>query len=96
MLANNNAILFPPVFTISGFFIEDMITEIALELRSKFPNSPIDFTQAYSIECVKENRIWDSTDDQNALEMLQMQINTNAVVSPGDVMDDVKNYENKL
>lgn len=92
MLANNNVILFPPVFIISGFFIEDMITEIALELRSKFPNSPINFAYAYSIECVKEGRSWDITDDENALAMLQMQIDTNAVVTPGDVMDDVRNY----
>lgn len=93
MLANNNVILFPPVFTISGFFIEDMITEIALELRSKFPNSEISFAQAYSIECIKEGRSWDSTDDQNALDILQMQIDTNAVVAPKDVMADVRNYK---
>jgi hypothetical protein len=93
MLANNNVILFPPVFTISGFFIEDMITEIALELRSKFPNSSIGFAQAYSIECIKEERSWDSTDDQNAIEMLRMQIDTNAVVTPIDVMEDIRNYK---
>lgn len=92
MLANNNVILFPPVFTISGFFIEDMITEIALELRSKFPNSPIYFVGAYSIECVKGSHDWDIIDDHTALDMLQMQINTNAVVTPRDVMDDITNY----
>ena len=84
-----NSILFPPVFNIVGFFVDDMITDIALTLREKFPNSLINIPSQYCISLRNFENFSDTAITQKDVSTLMQIIDTNAVVTPQDVIYDI-------
>ena len=86
-MLSGSGLFFPPEFVICGFFTEDMITEVALELRSKFPNSKISLDGCVTVNTLLTG--WDSLTNDEATEELLKQIDTNAVVSIDDVDEDI-------
>ena len=86
-MLSGSGLFFPPEFVICGFFTEDMITEVALELRSKFPNSKISLDGCVTVKTLLTS--WDSLTNDEATGALVKQIDTNAVVSIDDVNEDI-------
>lgn len=86
-MLSGSGLFFPPEFAICGFFTEDMITEVALELRSKFPNSKISLDGCVTVNTLLTS--WDSLTNDEATEVLSKLIDTNAMVSIDDVNEDI-------
>lgn len=86
-MLSGSGLFFPPEFAICGFFTEDMITEVALELRSKFPNSKISLDGCVTVNTLLTG--WNAETNNKATAALLKQIDTNAVVSISDVHEDI-------
>ena len=86
-MLSGSGLFFPPEFAICGFFTEDMITEVALELRSKFPNSKISLDGCVTVNTLLTG--WEPVTNDEATGILLKQIDTNAVVSIDDVSEDI-------
>lgn len=86
-MLSGSGLFFPPEFAICGFFTEDMITEVALELRSKFPNSKISLDGCVTVNTLLTG--WYPATNDEATGSLLKQIETNAVVSIDDVKEDI-------
>ena len=86
-----NALLFPPAFHICGFFTEDMITHIAIELRKKYPNSYIDIDPDYNVSINNiVNEVYDVNNNTGAAQSLSRLIDTDAVVTETAVLEDIE------
>lgn len=83
-----DTVVFPPEFHIKGFFIEDMITPIALELRKRYPNSVIKVDHCLSISHIPNSSYSKSVNDAAVIRLERM-LSTNAETSINDVCADI-------